>query len=224
MVLKSWKRLRYWHRLFKMRDSRYRHLFQTVYKQKCCKILEVGTYRGSHAAKMIETAKCFFAPDNINYWGFDLFEKLTEQDIEKEFSKRPPTCDQVKKRLELTGAKIELYIGYTQETLPGFLAEMKGIIDIDLIFIDGGHSIETITSDWNYCKQMMSAKTIVLFDDYYPSAELGVEGMGCQTLIDSLDHSRYQVEILEPEQIVQSVYGEMGIKMVKVQLTDSAFP
>ena len=50
---------------------------------------------------------------------------------------------------------------------------------IDFIFIDGGHSLKTIKSDWNNVKKLINKKSEVVFDDYYHddslSQNLGVK-------------------------------------------------
>jgi len=64
---------------------------------------------------------------------------------------------------------------------------------MDIIFIDGGHSIKTIQNDWNYSKKIIHDKTVVIFDDYW-----NIESAGCNRVIDSIDRSEFSVEILQP--------------------------
>ncbi len=37
---------------------------------------------------------------------------------------------------------------------------------LDFVYIDGGHSYETVNSDWENVQKIMHPKTIVVFDDY----------------------------------------------------------
>jgi hypothetical protein len=37
---------------------------------------------------------------------------------------------------------------------------------MDLVFIDGGHSTETVATDWENVKDLLHEKSIVFFDDY----------------------------------------------------------
>ena len=201
-----------------MKPQRYRNLLKTIYEERCRRIMEIGTYNGIHACQMIETANIFYPVNKIEYYGFDLFETLTNEDLQKEFSKKPPTYDTVQQRLEKTGAIIHLYMGYSKDTLPNFLEENKGRKQIDFVFIDGGHSIETITSDWNYVSRIMNYRTIVIFDDYYRNKDPEVKGLGCQSLIDGLDRNLYDIEILEPEDHFERDWGTLRVNMVKVRL------
>ena len=89
------RRIQYLLRCYKLRHSRYQNLLKAVRESQCSQIIEVGVYNGRTAVKMIETASISHPPDLIRYHGFDLFEQLTDQDLESELSKRPPTKETV---------------------------------------------------------------------------------------------------------------------------------
>ena len=135
---------------------------------------------------------------DVRYTGFDLFEDLTQELAVKEKSKTklPPSRDKVSKKMrEETAADIELWKGFTSKTLPAFVATtVKGVF-WDLIYIDGGHALETIDSDWNSVGPIIGPKTVVIFDDYYPDRD----DFGCQQLIKRLKYDlAWKVEFLEP--------------------------
>lgn len=213
------KLLLYKKRILTIKPKRYRNLLKIIYGQRCKRIMEIGTCNGIHARQMIETASIFYPINKIEYHGFDLFEDDTKENLKKEFveTHKPPSHEEVKQRLQATGTIIHLYKGYTNNTLSEFLDKFDYNKQIDFIFIDGGHSIKTITSDWNYVKKIMSDKTTVIFDDYYSNEESEVRGMGCQLLIDKLDRNIYDVEILEPEDNFKKKWGVLRINMVKVK-------
>jgi hypothetical protein len=164
---------------------------------------------------MIRVAAAHTDLKSIRYAGFDLFEDLTEEQFRMEYSKRPPTYDEVSRRLKATGAAVALYRGNTRETLPRALDELRRA---DLVFVDGGHSIETITADWNAVRQGMGPQTTVLFDDYYPDRQRELEGLGCQSIIDALDRTHYVVEVLEPTDAFVQPWGTLRVKMARVKL------
>lgn len=211
--LSIYSRLNYRLMVWRTRPKRYANLFKVIYQNKCRRIMEIGTFDGIHAAQMITVAKIFHPAEQIEYFGFDLFELLTEEELKHEFSKRPPAFREVKERLEKTGANIHLYKGNTKITLPRVKSSL-GLMDF--IFIDGGHSIETITSDWNHAKDVMAQSTVVIFDDYLTSPEPEVNGTGCQTLIDGLDRDVYKVEIPHPMDSFIHDWGTLKTSMVKV--------
>jgi hypothetical protein len=204
--------------------KRYRNIIKTVRAQQSRSILEVGVYRGTRSEQMIKTALMSHPASEVRYYGFDLFEGLNQDLLKSEFSKIPAPEKEIQAMLEKTGASIRLIKGFSQETLPAFLKEWKeaGSEPIDFAFIDGGHAEETIASDWHYVSQMMGPRSIVIFDDYYSedySPHIG--RVGCQYLIDALDRSVYDVEILEPQDAFAKAWGTLRIKLAKATLKAS---
>ena len=197
----------------KTRPKRYVNLFKIVFNNRCRRILEIGTFDGVHAVQMIQTASIFYPVDQIEYVGFDLFEQLGEEQFEKEFAKYPPPLSEVQDRLEKTGADITLYQGDTGITLPKVKA---GLGTFDFIFIDGGHSIGTISSDWNSVRDLMGDKTIVIFDDYFTNPLPRVKDLGCQSIIDSLDKNIYNIQILRPKDKFVHEWGILEVNFAKV--------
>lgn len=201
-----------------MKPRRYRNLFKIICNRECSSILEIGVWTGARACQMIETAALFQDVSEIEYFGFDLFELMTLEVLEKELSKQPPLMHVVKEKVEKTGAKVNLYKGYTTDTLPDFVEAVQGKRSFDFIFIDGGHSIESIQFDWDCIKQLMEPETIVIFDDYYRNTEPETEDFGCQRIIDGLDPSMYNAQVLEPEDCFQKDWGSLNVSMACVRL------
>ena len=133
---------------YRRTPRRYGHLLEAVAQRKPSSIVEVGVYTGRRAHEMIEAASLGGGAKSVHYFGFDLFELFTPDVLESELSKQPLSRDEVASRLEQSGAKVELFKGYSQETLPEFV-QGRGDQPVDFIFIDGGHAIETIRDDWN---------------------------------------------------------------------------
>ncbi len=206
--------LRYRTLLWRIRPRRYANLFATLYDLRCRRIVEIGTWDGVHAEQMIQTATLNHPARDIDYFGFDLFEEMTAETMKGEFSKWPPSYENVQLKLSRTGASVHLYKGNTRTTLP---EATEAIGKADLAFIDGGHSIETITSDWHNVKQLMDPHTTVIFDDYYSNSETEVKGLGCQTLIDHLDRDAYEVEVLAPTDSFPKDWGLLNVSMVRVR-------
>lgn len=188
---------------------RYKYLLQTIKENKAKRIMEIGTWRGQHALEMIEEAKKYFPATEIEYYGFDLFELLNDETSKKEFSIPPPSVKEIKRKLEKTGAKINLYKGYSQETLPALVGKLP---EMDFIYIDGGHSIETIASDWQYAQKFMGAKTIVIFDDYWNR-----DDAGCKNIIEKIDKSNFDVKILPIQDRFKKDWGILTINFAQIK-------
>lgn len=197
-------------KLLDITARRYRNLYRLIIENRCKRILEIGTWNGEHAKKMIYAATTKNAVEEIEYYGFDLFEDATSELLEEEFAKKPPTRKALWDMLKQTGANIYLYKGNTRVTLPKYV---KDLPLMDFIFIDGGHSIETIQNDWNNVKSLMKENTIVIFDDY-----LNRTDVGCKKIINDLDKNKYDIKILDPKDRFLKKWHVLEINFVKVKL------
>ena len=129
-------------------------------------IVETGTWNGGRAVEMALSA--FENVDTVHYRGFDLFEDATEETDKIELNiKQHNTYNAVNDRLRQFSKKMKengkgftftLYKGDTKKTM-----ESHQFNDVDLAYIDGGHSYDTVSSDYKYLRQV----PVVVFDDYY---------------------------------------------------------
>ena len=191
--------------------SRYDWLVDVVAETNPHYIMEIGTHVGNSAEAMIKEALKIPQWGTLNYYGFDLFRELSPEEMTRERSKQPTDIETVRTRLKALSKTpgdllINLYSGDTRETLKGVYSGGP----MDLIFVDGGHSWETIDADWSNIQKYIGPETVILFDDYY-TGEVGETG--CQKLIDGLSRDIWDVEILPP----QETWGELRINMVRVK-------
>ncbi|MBN1502536.1 class I SAM-dependent methyltransferase [Candidatus Woesearchaeota archaeon] len=187
--------------------KRYKYLFETITRKKARRIMEIGVWDGEHGLQMINAAKKVHGRD-VEYYGFDLFEELDSDKFNSEIAKQPPSMKQVLKKLKKTGCKIRLFKGDTARTLPKYVIKLPMM---DFIFIDGGHSIATISNDWRYSSQLMSKNTVVIFDDYWNR-----EDAGCKKVIENIDRKRYNVKILPIQDRFKKNWGVLKINFVNV--------
>lgn len=159
---------------------RYEKLLQLIDIFQPQTLLEVGTWNGDNAVRMIAVAKRHHS--DITYIGYDLFEEATPESDKEEFNVKPHhTHRDVSAKLENTGAVISLIRGNTNETLKD--------ASVDFVFIDGGHSLETIANDY----QKLKKSDVVVFDDYYTPDENGempdISKVGCNRVVEELPHA-----------------------------------
>lgn len=130
--------------------------------------VEIGVHRGVRAALIAKFSE--------KYYGFDLWE-LGDAELDKaEYNGKGRSTREEAKR-SLAGRDYELIQGNTLETLPEFAK--RGIL-VDFAFVDGGHSIPTITSDWKHLKSIMAPGGVVVFDDFYTPES---DRFGCNSAI-----------------------------------------
>jgi predicted O-methyltransferase YrrM len=199
------------YRLFR-KPRRYKYLFQTIKQIHPQSLVEVGTWNGNRALQMLAAMHAASPDKKIAYYGFDLFEGMTDEVFVSELSKRPPTEAEVKEKLSRSGASITLYKGDTNVILPQIVPTLP---KIDLVFIDGGHAVETIRNDWNQISKLMHERTVVIFDDYWRNRT----DAGCKAVVDAIDKNKYSVEVLP---IVDSFnnkkFGRLDISFARVAL------
>ena len=174
---------------------RYHQLAVLIREYKPKRIVEVGTWNGGRAIEMALAA--FENSKRVHYTGFDLFEDATFELDRKEQNVKPHNnLDAVKKRLEDFTHKMKedkktftfsLIKGDSRETMQKTKKELK---KADFAFIDGGHSEETILSDY---KNLIHVPVVVL-DDYYSKdvdGKLpGAEFLGTNRLVESMEKTR----------------------------------
>tara|TARA_B100000315_G_scaffold260506_1_gene322459 strand:- start:2994 stop:3602 length:609 start_codon:yes stop_codon:yes gene_type:complete len=152
-------------------------------------IVEIGTWNGDRALAMASAA--LKHQNHLQYWGFDLFEDGSAKTDEEELNvKQHYSLDAVTDKLRYfqndnSGFSFDLIRGNTRETLAN---TDPNVTVCDLAFIDGGHSVETIDSDY----QALNRCQTVLFDDYYVPDENGacpdVKKFGCNELVETMPH------------------------------------
>lgn len=140
-------------------------------------------------------------------------KKLKKKKINSELSKNPLSKSVLKKKLlkNHKNVKINLIQGDTTKTLKKFVKLNE---KIDLIFIDGGHSIKTIQSDWDNVKKIMTNKTVVIFDDYYHDDNI-IKKFGCNKTIKKINNE-YDCKILQSSDYIRFKKKKIKNSLVKV--------
>lgn len=193
--------------------SRYEHLLWLARQQNPSSLVEIGVWRGDRSVQFLENL-----PDLNRFVGLDLFEEMQDDTFQAESMGKcfPTTRDAVQARLEAAarglGASVELLKGPTQETLPELVR--RGAEKFDFIYLDGGHSLETIANDWRWSAQLVAPKGVVVFDDYY----LNDSTRGAKPLIDSLlRNPHYEVRFFPMN---EDIMEHLQITMVSVRPRD----
>lgn len=173
--------------------------FNDSKKNKPYRIIEIGVHHAVRAASMVKYAKKL-GRTNIEYYGFDLFEDITPEVNANEFGKPALAIgrEEARKRILAAGAaKVQLVKGDTKITLP---QAVKQIPIANVVFIDGGHTVETISHDLQNILNCCNEKTHILLDDCYPS----IYDKGCAFLSKC-----------------SSILQEYGIKLEELSPTDT---
>lgn len=195
------------------RGMHYKGLFDVIKADLPMEILEIGTSSGQTAIGMIRTVGKFAKESDVTYYGIDLFESGKPSQWELEFTGGyvPPAKADVDVRLRSeTDAKIKLF-AMDSKVLSGLPSEKRR--KVDLIFIDGGHSLETIASDWEFAQSSMHERTIVVFDDYFPELPF----IGAKATVDHIDRTKYDVVIRPEIDDYSHPFGRLRTQLVIVR-------
>lgn len=141
--------------------------------------------------------------DHLRYYGFDLFHDADLDSNKREFNgKGPGNREDVFARVHALeqdhpGKNFEIHLtqGDTRLTLANGIGLPQE--NVDFAFIDGGHSVETIKSDYMALKDRAK---IILFDDFYVPNEENYPDVtlyGCNQLAEELGEKATILPIAE---------------------------
>ena len=162
------------------------------YKPK--NFLEVGVFQGVTSRNVCEILKKIH-DNNFKYYGVDIFEDSDEKTDLKEstlksnkisnpfkhlifniiLKKNLNSFESVRKLLKKFESNIFLIKGYSHEALLKI-----DISEIDFVFLDGGHSYETVKEDLRLILKDIKKNMIIICDDYDQG------GYGVKRAVDEL--------------------------------------
>lgn len=156
--------------------KRYRQFADIIETMQPQTIIEIGVAQGHNAVSLCIAALRHH--ETVHYIGYDLFERSFKTDKDEKNNKSVATEEEIAEKLRaIPGLTFELVKGDTRKTLHG--TEQSA----DLVFIDGGHSVETIRGDYEAVKN----SSVIVFDDYYTSG-VDTEKFGCNKIVENLPH------------------------------------
>jgi predicted O-methyltransferase YrrM len=162
------------------------------YKPK--NFLEVGVFQGVTSRNVCEMLKKIH-DNNFKYYGVDIFEDSDEKTDLKEstlksnkisnpfkhlifniiLKKNLNSFESVRKLLEKFESNIFLIKGYSHEALLKI-----DISEIEFVFLDGGHSYETVKEDLRLILKDINKNMIIICDDY------DQDGYGVKRAVDEI--------------------------------------
>jgi len=155
-------------------------LFEQIANHKPKKILEVGVFQGVTSRNICEKLDLIHQ-NQFNYYGIDIFEDSDNFLDDKEmtskhnkisnpikhllyniiFKENLNSLKSVKKLLKKFDNNVTLYKGLSDEILPKI-----NMSEIDFVFLDGGHSYETVKNDLFLILKNIKKNKVIICDDY----------------------------------------------------------
>ena len=202
---------------YKLNLDRKNYILKYIRKNKPKTILEIGVFNGAFTRRMLLNATNSIN-EIVSYTGVDLFEDLSIEIYKKEISLWASNQDSVHNNLsKIKNTKINLLKGYSRDVLP----LLEGKIKFDLILIDGGHSYETVKTDFYFARNLISSNGAIFFDDYVNKQGVINDGYGVNKFVDDINRANYSVKISKNRDIFPKSYGLLITRIVKVQLKNN---
>lgn len=164
---------------------------------------EIGTHSGKTASQILN----YLLPKNtsITYTGYDLFEEANELTNKDEvngkgvgsYQRAVSKLNKLKKKYP--DFEYILVKGNTKETLTP--------TKFDFVYIDGGHSYETVKHDYT----MVKDSKIIVFDDYHIE---GVKKFVDELLTENTDH----LKIIEKEYKTNPKFPRKQITLINLRI------
>ena len=145
----------------KMKNHQFK-LFQKLLDEvQPTSIAEIGVHKGITASQMCEYV-LLTTNNNLTYTGYDAFDLVSqEQQIIEVNGKGPANLNAAHRHI---GKMVKRYLDrFTYELKIGWTADtLTSPVLFDFIYIDGGHSYESVSHDW----LMVKKSKMIVFDDY----------------------------------------------------------
>ena len=150
-------------------------LLKLVKDYKPKSFLEIGILEGATSRNICELLNKIH-PNNFNYIGIDLFGLDIDKNNLKEYTPlsnrysnplkflyynfilrlNPNSKEAVEHLLKKFNKLINLYKGYSHEVLPNI-----NLSNVDFVFLDGGHSFETVNKDLEILLKQLKKNSII---------------------------------------------------------------
>ena len=155
-------------------------LLKLIKENKAKNFLEIGVLEGATSRNICEMLNNV-NDGNFKFTGIDLFGEDVQENNLKEFTPisskisnplkwlyfkfflrmKPNSVEGVKLLLKKFNKSVNLYKGYSKNIL-----NKINLKEIDFVFLDGGHSYETVKEDLDILRSKLNKNSIILCDDY----------------------------------------------------------
>ena len=195
----------------KLKLNRKSKLLRIIKKQNPKSILEIGVHDGENALRLISAISKKDNLPTIRYVGVDLFSLMTSAEMARQLVSQIPKSKQDVEFLitsNFPNIDFELFEGNSNEILK--IIKEK----FEIIFIDGGHSYETVKKDLELSESLLSDGGLIILDDYTNrNAEVKV-GFGITRLVSELDKNKWDIQISKLPDLFLHDWGLLITRLV----------
>lgn len=194
----------------KLKLNRKSELLRIVNKQGPLSILEIGVDEGENTVRLISELSKKFPLSKIRFVGIDLFGLMTPGIAKNEASQIP------KSKLNIEILLSSNFPNLNFELLEGNSNEILSTINenFEFIFIDGGHSYETVKKDLELSSFILSKGGTIVLDDYTNQKAETKAGYGVARLVNELDENEWTIKISRFPDLFWHSWGMLVTRLV----------
>lgn len=154
---------------------------------------EIGCHRGYTTIQMLEVLVSLGYP--FSYTGYDAFELGAPTDFQEHEKNGKGFADYNKTKRTLQKFYEKNGMNFTFMLVPGFTKDtLVEPVKYDFVFIDGGHSYETVKHDY----EMVKESKVILFDDYQlPGVKQFIDELNCEKTIIGNDKWKHKFVLIK---------------------------
>jgi predicted O-methyltransferase YrrM len=194
----------------KIKLDRKSELLRILNKQSALSVLEIGVDEGENAVRLISELSKKVSISKIRYVGIDLFNLMNPGIAKNEASQIPKSKQDIEFLLNSSFPNLSF------ELLEGNSNEILSTINenFQFIFIDGGHSYQTVKRDLELSEAILSEGGVIVLDDYTNRRAEAKAGYGIARLVDELDVNKWNVKISKLADFFWHPWGILVTRLV----------
>jgi len=194
----------------KLKLNRKSELLRILSKQSPLSILEIGVDEGENTIRLISELSKKVPISKIRYIGIDLFGLMNPEIAKNEASQIP------KSKIDIEILLTSNFPNLNFELLEGNSNEILSTINenFEFVFIDGGHSYETVKKDLELSESILSEGGTICLDDYTNRKAETKAGYGVTRLVNELDENKWNIQISKFPDFFWHPWGMLVTRLV----------
>ena len=194
----------------KLKLDRKSELLRILNKQSPQSVLEIGIDEGENAVRLISELSKKVSISKIRYVGIDLFNLMNPGIAKNEASQIPKSKQDIEFLLTSCFPNLDF------ELLEGNSNKILSTINenFEFIFIDGGHSYETVKKDLELSESILSEGGVIVLDDYTNRKAEAKAGYGVARLVNELDENKWYIQISKLPDFFWHPWGILVTRLV----------
>ena len=194
----------------KLKLDRKSELLRILNKQSPLSVLEIGVDEGENAVRLISELSKKVSISKIRYVGIDLFNLMNPGIAKNEASQIPKSKQDIEFLLTSCFPNLDF------ELLEGNSNKILSTINenFEFIFIDGGHSYETVKKDLELSESILSEGGVIVLDDYTNRKAEAKAGYGVARLVNELDENKWYIQISKLPDFFWHPWGILVTRLV----------